>query len=227
MTRILFDGMDLVADVSGGLFLPGAATLVVADLHLEKGSAFATRGVPLPPYDSAATLARLEEAARRLSPRRIVALGDAFHDVDAALRLGPEAAARLRRLMEGAAWLWVLGNHDPRPPEGFAAEVAEEWTSGPLVFRHEPTAGAAPGEVAGHLHPKAHVTVRGRRVAARCFVSDGRRLVLPAFGAYAGGLDVFDPAIAGLFPEGFHAYMIGRDGVHPVADRRLSPRARR
>ena len=227
MTRIRFEGIDLVADVSGGLFLPDAGTLVVADLHFEKGSAFAMRGIPLPPYDSAATLARLEEAAARLRPRRIVALGDAFHDADGASRLGPAAGARLRRLMEGAEWLWILGNHDPRPPEDFPAVTAEEWGLAPLVFRHEPEAGAAPGEVAGHLHPKAHVSVRGRRVAARCFVSDGRRLVLPAFGAYAGGLDVFDPAIAGLFPEGFHAYMIGRDGVHAIADRRLTPWAGR
>jgi DNA ligase-associated metallophosphoesterase len=226
LARVAFEGIEIVADVSGALWLPTEETLVVADLHLEKGSAFARRGVPLPPYDSLATIARLEDARGRLRPRRVVALGDSFHDVEAAARLGPGVVDRLAALIDGVEWLWLLGNHDPRPPDRFAGAVAETWAIGPLVFRHEPTEGPAPGEVAGHLHPKAAVDVRGRRVGARCFVSDGRRLLMPAFGAYAGGLDVFEPPIRRLFPRGFHAYMLGRGGVHPIAAARLTPRVR-
>ncbi len=225
MARIPFDGIEMIADVSGGLWLPETRTLVVADLHLEKGSAFAVRGVPLPPYDSAATLDRLAAAMARLEPARVVALGDSFHDAEASARLDAGAADRLAALVGQVDWLWLLGNHDPRPPAGFGGAVGEVLRLGPLVLRHEPTTGPAPGEVAGHLHPKAAVEVRGRRVRARCFVSDGRRVVLPAFGAYAGGLDVFDAAIRGLFPDGFHAYMVGREHVHAVASRRLSASA--
>lgn len=222
-TPIAFAGISLVADLSGGLWLPESATLVVADLHLEKGSSFATRGIPLPPYDSLATLIRLEEACTRLQPRQVVALGDSFHDVEAANRLGPGVAERLAGLLDRVDWLWILGNHDPRPPDRFAGRVAETLEIGPLLLRHEPEAAPAPGEVAGHLHPKARVEVRGRKIGARCFVSDGKRVLMPAFGAYAGGLDVFEAPIRSLFPQGFHAYLLGRDGVHAINARRLTP----
>jgi uncharacterized protein len=215
-------GATLIADVSGVLLWPAQALLVVADLHLEQGSSLARRGTLLPPYDTRSTLARLEAALRRWQPRRVVSLGDGFHDQGGGARLAADDRQLLERLIAVHDWLWVSGNHDPTPPQGLrgAAETAVE--IGGIVLRHVPEDGAPWPEIAGHLHPSASVTVRGRRLRRRCFVGDDRRLLLPAFGSYTGGLDVFEPAIAGLFPRGFRAALVGAGAVHTVPDQRLN-----
>lgn len=206
----------------GAAFLAAERLLVVADLHLEKGSSYAARGIALPPYDTRATLARLENLIARFRPRVVVALGDSFHDARADSRMAPEDAARLARLTRTCDWIWISGNHDPAPPPQFGGEIMEEFRLGPLTFRHEPQAAPATGEIAGHLHPCAAVRVRGRRLRRRCYASDGTRMVLPAFGAYAGGLNVLDRAFDDLLPGlDFHAWMMGGRTVVPVAARRL------
>ena len=212
--RLTVNGAALEADVSGALHWPAGNTLVVSDLHLEKASSYAAQGHLLPPYDTSATLRGLETLVARHRPARVVSLGDSFHDPAAAERLDGAAAERIRALTRDRDWVWICGNHDPAPPEDWGGRVAAELALGPLVFRHEAlAAGPCAGEVSGHYHPKASVRVRGRRLTARCFVTDGRRLILPAFGAFTGGLDVRNPAVARLFAEGFVAHLLGRDRV--------------
>lgn len=224
--RITLADAALLADVSGALFHPQSATLVVADLHLEKGSHFARRGQFLPPYDTRATLERLARVVRRFRPRRVACLGDSFHDAQAGDRLDPADREQLQRMVAAQPWTWIAGNHDPEVPAGLGGEVAAELALGPLRLRHLPSAGAAHGEVCGHLHPKASVDTRGGRITAPCFVTDGIRMVMPAFGAYAGGLDCLDPAVSGLFGRaGFRALMLGRERLHLVAKAQLARRA--
>ncbi|TWB35263.1 ligase-associated DNA damage response endonuclease PdeM [Nitrospirillum pindoramense] len=210
-TPLTVNGAMVLADASGALFWPERGLLVVADLHLEKGSAFAARGTLLPPYDTAATLARLEATCRRLAPRRVLCLGDSFHDRRAGDRLSAEDGRRLAALAGGHEWLWVVGNHDPAPPPDWGGQVVDDWIEGPLVFRHEAQGVTAAGEISGHYHPKASVPTRARRVGGRCFITDGHRLVLPAFGAYTGGLDVRDAALRRLFPGAFSIVLLHRD----------------
>lgn len=216
------NGAALVADLTGALWWPDAALLAFADLHLEKGSSYAPRGTLLPPYDTRTTLQRMADAIARYRPRTVICLGDSFHDDGAAARLDDGDALVLRRLVDGRDWLWIAGNHDPKPPAGLGGRSVAEYAAGPLRFRHEAVFMTAPGEVSGHFHPKASVSHRGRRVTGRCFASDGRRLVLPAFGAYAGGLSVRDPALAALFPDGFAVWLLGRSSVHMFPAARLS-----
>lgn len=215
-STIRLAGEDFVADPSGALWHAGERMLVVADLHLEKGSSFARRGMMLPPYDTLATVAALQAAIERLQPKRVVALGDSFHDPSAHDRLGAAALDALASLQKGRDWIWIAGNHDPRPPVGLGGEAAAELTLGAVVFRHEPTRDAQ-GEIAGHLHPVARVTTRLGSVRRRCFASDGARIVLPAFGAYAGGLDLTHAAFAPLFvPQNLVAHVLGRDRIYRV-----------
>lgn len=216
-------GENLEADPSGVLWWPAHRLAVVADLHLEKGSAYARRGRFLPPYDTHATLARLEAVLERLRPEAVVSLGDGFHDRRGPERLEPDLAERLRRLTGAVDWAWVRGNHDPEPPVGLGGRSAHELRLGALTFRHEPVDGDAPGEVAGHLHPKARVAARRLGAVRSCFAGDGRRLLLPAFGSFTGGLDVLDPAISGLFPRGFAAYLLGEERVFRLPHDRLLP----
>lgn len=209
-------GVSLQADLSGALFWEEQRLLVVSDLHLEKGSSFATRGVLLPPYDTIATLSRLAAVISRHNPRIIVALGDSFHDRSAHGRLSAEDRDTVAALQAGRDWIWISGNHDPMLPPDLGGTVADEVAIGPITFRHEPT--GSDGEIAGHLHPKARVSARGRSLERRCFASDGMRAVMPAFGAYAGGLSIRDAAFAKIFPKnGFVAHLLGDRRVHAIA----------
>jgi uncharacterized protein len=207
---LVLNGATLLADLSGALWWPERRLLAVSDLHLEKGSHFARRGVPLPPYDTAATLAALGAVLSRYQPATVVCVGDSFHDVDAEERLDDDAIATLGTMTAARDWVWIAGNHDPLPPGRLGGRVSGEVTVGPLVFRHEARPGPAAGEVSGHFHPKARLHVRGRGIAGRCFVSDGRRLMLPAFGAFAGGLDVSSPEISRLFGRRGEILFLGR-----------------
>lgn len=211
---ITINDETLVLDVSGAAFWPAEETLIFADLHFEKGSSYARGRQFLPPYDTEATLLKMAGAVRRWRPRRIIALGDSFHDPDAAERLSSEARTMLKTLV--GDFIWISGNHDPRPPQWLGGTVTAEWRAGGLLFRHEPQAAPQPGEIAGHLHPCAHVAKWGRSVRRRCFAADGARMVLPSFGAYTGGLDVGEDPIAGLFGSRFHAYMLGEERVYAI-----------
>jgi DNA ligase-associated metallophosphoesterase len=211
-------GAILVADCAGVLYWPEERLLVVADLHLEKGSAFAARGVLLPPYDTAATLARLAMLIERYAPRLVIALGDSFHDGGGPARMSDISRVALKTLQRGRDWLWIAGNHDPDPAENIGGRFAETLALGPLTFRHEPSPHRCDGEIAGHLHPQARIARRGRAVSRRCFASDGKRLVMPAFGAYAGGLNVRDRAIVSLFGAlSFTAHMLSERRIYAVA----------
>ena len=203
-----FMGERLVLDPLGAVWWPAAGLLAVADLHFEKGSAAAARGQLVPPWDTRLTLDRLALLLRRWQPRTVVALGDSFHDAHGAARMATGDAARLLAMAEAAQWVWVLGNHDPRPPAGLPGTAAPVWVQGPLTFRHEAQPAAA-GELCGHHHPKATVATRAGVVTRPCFVTDPRRVMLPAMGAYAGGLDVTHPAIARLFPRGARTFLQG------------------
>jgi DNA ligase-associated metallophosphoesterase len=221
--RMRLAGEEVTLRASGALWAAQHSALVVADLHLEKGSAYAARGQMLPPYDTGDTLGRLEADIRALSPDLVVLLGDSFHDGEAETRLAPSDAARLRALAEGRRLIWVVGNHDADGPREAPGEVTGVLALGPLLLRHEPQAGLQPGEVSGHLHPCARVRATIGSVRRRCFVTDAERAVLPAFGAYAGGLNVRDRAFAGLFARPPIAAALGRGRLHAVGWRSLSP----
>jgi hypothetical protein len=209
-------GVTLIADLSGALFWEEERLLVVSDLHLEKGSSFATRGVLLPPYDTAATLGRLGAVIARYDPRSVIALGDSFHDRDAHDRLSATDRDGLAALQTDRDWIWISGNHDPALPSDLGGVVAHGVAIGPIAFRHEPT--GAVGEIAGHLHPKARVSTRGRSMERRCFASDGARAVMPAFGAYTGGLSIRDVAFSKIFQTpGFMAHVLGDRRLHTIA----------
>lgn len=220
-TTVSVAGVTFAADISGALFWEEHSLLVVSDLHLEKGSSFARRGVLLPPFDTTATLARLSAVIARHDPRTVISLGDSFHDREAHERLSPDNRETLNGLQACRDWIWISGNHDPALPRDFGGVVADEVAIGPIAFRHEPT-GAA-GEIAGHLHPKARVSTRGRSVERRCFASDGARAIMPAFGSYTGGLSIRDMAFAAIFQTmAFTAHVLGDRRVHVIAASRCT-----
>ena len=209
---------------SGAMWLEVERTLVVADLHFEKGSSYASRfGQMLPPYDTRETLDRLDREVSALAPARLIFLGDSFHDGAGEDRLAVDDADRLRGLARGRDLVWAVGNHDEDGPRVLPGEVIAEASILGLTLRHEPEAGDQPGEVAGHLHPAARVSSGRGSVRRRCFVTDGSRLILPAFGAYTGGLNVLDRAFSGLFGGPVLAGALGKQKVHAIGPRSLRP----
>ncbi len=223
-SAVTLAGHELVADPAGALYWPDRSLLAVADLHLEKGSSFAERRILLPPYDTVATLARMARLISRYAPKVVVALGDSFHDRGGASRVGREDRASLAAMQRGRDWIWIAGNHDPDPPADLGGRSADALSLDGLVFRHLPSEAEADGEVAGHLHPVARVAGQGRAVSRRCFVTNGSRMVLPAFGAYAGGLNVRSAAFSAVFSNlEFTAHMLGEKRIYAVAARQCLP----
>ena len=216
-----FQGENLVADADAALIWPERELLVVADLHFEKGSAYGAIGTFLPPYDSRSTLDRLETLMARHQPRTVLCLGDSFHDLGAGDRMHESDAARLSEFTRRYEWIWIAGNHDPTMPTWLGGQVADEVRIGRLCFRHEAEEGLTVGEVSGHFHPKARVKSRGRTLSCRCFATDGRRLVLPAFGTYTGGLNVLDSALKPILGRDLIVYALRRGAVHAVGRRSL------
>ena len=217
------NGVELVTDCEGVVFWPTEQALLVADLHLEKGSSMARRGQLIPPYDTLATLKRLAHCIEKWHPKKVIALGDSFHDDEASQRLSQQNFDLLALMMKGRDWVWISGNHDPSPPEGLGGEVCDVLAIDKLTLTHEPTADAQPGEIAGHLHPKARLVRRGRSVRRSCFAASSGRMIMPSFGAYTGGLNVFDPAFEDLFDgRNFFALMRGDEQVYRIAASQLS-----
>jgi DNA ligase-associated metallophosphoesterase len=218
--EVVLAGVALKIDPLGALIYENERTLIVADLHLEKGSSYAKRGVMLPPYDTGTTLARLAVLIARWSPRRVIALGDSFHDNSGPERMAESDHVSLAALQAGRDWIWIAGNHDPNIPADAGGERLPTLDIGPLHLRHEPRAGTRPGEVAGHLHPIARIAGKRRR----CLITDGSRAVMPAFGAYAGGLNIHDEAFEPLFPRGRkRAHVLAGTQVFEVCATRCYP----
>ena len=219
---IVLAGVPLLADPSGALYWPQQGLLAVADLHLEKGSSYAARGQFLPPYDTPETLSCLARLIAHYAPRCVVALGDSFHDCGGPARLGDEDRDNLRSLQRGRDWVWITGNHDPEPAPNIGGGFVEALSVGGLTFRHLPSANQ--NEICGHLHPLARVSHRGRTVSRRCFAADKTRMVMPAFGAFTGGLNVRDAAFADFFGTlAFTAHMLGESRIYAFAAKRCLP----
>ena len=211
------NGVSVTLRASGALWLETHQTLVVADLHLEKGSAYAAKGQMLPPYDTRETLRRLDREVRALRPRQVILLGDTLHDGRAEARIAQDDANALIALAAGLDLIWVVGNHDADGPTNLPGHCVEVIEIEALLLRHEPLPGSQLGEVAGHLHPCAKVKGRGRNVRRRCFATDRSRLILPAFGAYAGGLNIRDEAFKPLFAKPPVAAVLSTNQVHMIA----------
>ena len=215
---ITLNGVAAWCDPGGALWLPDWDALVVSDLHFEKASHFAEAGYFVPPYDTGRTLDALERMIERRRPALVVSLGDAFHDPRGPARMLLPDRVRLEGLMRDRDWVWIGGNHDPEPIEGLEGESCHRLELGALSLVHEPTDGPAPGEVAGHLHPVARLG-RGRRGVRRpCFACDGARMVMPATGAFTGGLNVCAAPFRTLFRrDRLIAHMLGEDRVYSVS----------
>ena len=210
-------GQRILLDPAGAMILPEHGLLCISDLHLEKGAAFARRGQLLPPWDTLATLRILESVIARHNPKIVVSLGDNFHDRVGSSLMPPPFRQMIEDMARGREWIWINGNHDPDGAMTLPGISVDVLHLSNLVFRHEPSADNAHGEIAGHLHPAATLVRREKRVRRSCFATDGVRMIMPAFGVTTGGLDLRHKALTGLFDRPrLVAHMLGRDRIYSV-----------
>ncbi len=198
MPGFAFGGHEFTIVGKTALFWPGRSALILADLHLEKGSWFAVRGQMLPPYDSQATMDRIATLIRQTGATQVWCLGDNFHDDAGPDRMAADARAQLADLTQAVDWHWIAGNHDENLPDGIGGTLHTEAEVDGLVLRHHAVSGEGRPELSGHFHPKIRTSARGRTVTRACFVRGATKLIFPSFGAYAGGMAAGDPAITQL-----------------------------
>ena len=200
MVPLSFAGEEMFLIDGRALYWPRERTLLLADLHLEKASFFAGHGQMLPPYDSRETLERIANAVKQTGARRVITLGDNFHDSDGTSRLEPYAAGMLEALTRSLDWVWITGNHDEEMHRAFGGALVDEMELGGVMLRHIARKGETRPELSGHFHPKVRVRIRDRHISRPCGVvsrsTDGAdRMIMPAFGALTGGMDAASPQI--------------------------------
>jgi uncharacterized protein len=221
--NIALGGLSFTPDMSGALYCADEKLLLIADLHLEQGASLARRGLHVPPYDTAVTLAMLEQVLANTGARRLILLGDSFHDSVAHDAVDESDAVRLRQITTQVETIWISGNHDPRAHDGLGGTCVDEMAFAGITLRHIP-AHLSDGEmeIAGHLHPGAAIEQRGQHIRTKCFVGDDRRIILPAFGSYTGAVNVRSAAFRGLFnEEKTQSWMIGKTAMHRFPFSRL------
>lgn len=213
---IFFNGAELIFDHSGALYWHDQRLLVVSDLHLEKSSSCAKRGQFLPPYDTTLTLKALQSAICDYQPRTILSLGDSFHDNHAVRRLSLDNKKIIDEISTRHSLIWIKGNHDDQQID-IKGEWCEHKTIAGLTFRHQPSKNPINGEIAGHLHPAFSIKRCGVTIRRFCFVTDKKRMIMPAFGAYTGGLDLRHKAFENLFdPLSLRTYLLSQGFIYPV-----------
>lgn len=215
-----FAGHNFEPLSSGALYWRAEATLLVADLHLEKMSSFARAGQLLPPYDTGLTLARLEADLRRTGAQRLISLGDSFHRADASSLLTNADRMRIDALTDNVECIWLSGNHDPAP-HALGGSCRPSLELAGLTLSHEPRRGVS-GLISGHLHPAAHIVMAGRSTRRPCFVHDNRLMILPAYGSSTGSINILSPPFIGLLHwPALEVTMLGKDRTYPVSTKRL------
>lgn len=219
-TRLNFGGQDFVPLLSGALFWPCQNTLLVADLHLEKMSSFAKSRQFFPPYDTKATLAKLQRDLIETGAIRIISLGDSFHRDEGTTTLLPQDRAAITSFVAQHDWIWIAGNHDPSA-HSLGGQCCDELFIEGLTLSHEPDAKFAP-QIAGHLHPGARIRIKGRSTKRPCFVCDQSRLIMPSYGVSTGNLNVLHPAFKSVInKDEMRIFAIGRDQIYPVSAKYL------
>lgn len=219
MKAIKFFGHEFVLHPCGLLIWPQENLAVVSDLHLEKASYFAQRGQFLPPHESYETLRDLSHNLEFCGVKKVILLGDSFHDSSGYDRLDDQSYAALENLNKDFELIWITGNHDRDfVPKG--ARITSDLRIQNIIFRHE-TVEDAQGEISGHFHPKARLTLRGQTINKPCFIEDGIRMIMPAYGTLTGGLDITKPPINRIFQKNFIAHILGKNQIYSIPSTKL------
>lgn len=225
ISYIKLGDLRLEPDYSGALYAPDFETLIVADLHFEKASAlYEKTGSAYPPFDTRDTLLRLGDAIDRQQPKRIIFLGDTWHDEFGFARMQNTDHQLIRTIRTRAETVFISGNHDTSASGSGGPKMVQEIKLGDVVLSHEPFEDANRYQICGHLHPVAKLMQKGRTIRRRCFFVSDKQCILPAMGALSGGLNCCDPVFDRFMSyENRRVILLGRNRLFHLGMKTLLP----
>ncbi len=186
---VWFGNNQFLLNPDGSMYWIEEKSLIVGDLHLEKSTSYIDQGNFLPPYDF---------------------LGDVFHDNSAFDRLKKKEKQLFKDILKKNV-IWVKGNHD----NNFKYVNIKTYTSYKLknfIFSHI-SDKKNKLEISAHYHPKVTFKFKGTKISKPCFLIDKEKIILPAYGAYTGGLNISSDIYKNVFLNDYQIYALGNTKV--------------
>ena len=222
MKKIMFNNEIFFLDILGVIYWPRLMTIILSDLHLGKSMFWARHGKFLPPYDNLETLSKLKKVLRKFQISKIIFLGDVFHDDSGYESLEPETIQILNEILCNYEIIFIAGNHDlnisiPK------IKILKNYTKDSIIFSHYPSTNVSEkkAQIFGHFHPKISVKISGRVISKKCFVIDKKKILLPSFGNYTGGLDINKNMLLNIFKKDCTYFMLGQKRILEIKKENL------
>ena len=203
----------------GVLFWLEKEIAIVSDLHLEKGSSYASSGQYIPPYDSEETLLKLLDILNNYRVKKVILLGDTFHDKDAFLRMTPKVRFLFEDFTKKYEVIFILGNHENKIKiEGI--KFHQEYIVDDIHFLHEAIQKNI-NQISGHFHPVASIKVSSKKITGKCLIHSNNHIILPSFGEFTGGLNINDPVLKPFISEDYNIYFLTKKSIYKFSNKEI------
>ena len=218
--KITFLNNKFYLDNSGILIWPKYEIAIVSDLHLEKASSYAKSGQFVPPYDSEETLSKLFLKLEKYKSKKLILLGDTFHDKDAQHRLSDTSKNLFKKLVINYKTILITGNHDPDLNID-KVERFIEYKIDHINFIHKAIKNKN-SQISGHFHPSISLKITEKQIRGKCLIHNENIMILPAFGSLTGGLDIKHKEFQTYFGNKFIIYLISKKRILKFSSRNIS-----
>ena len=215
MKVINFNNHEFKINNDGVLFWLEKKIAIVSDLHLEKGSSFASSGQFVPPFDSEETLNKLINFLKIHEVKIIILLGDTFHDRGALNRMSSKVKSIFDSLVENYEIIFVLGNHENKMKSAFI-KFYERYIVDDIHFLHEAVLEKK-HQISGHFHPVASLKINSKQITEKCLIHSENHIIMPAFGEFTGGLNINNPVFKPFLNRNYYIYFLTKKSVYKFA----------
>ena len=215
MKVINFNNHEFKINNDGILFWLEKKIAIVSDLHLEKGSSFASLGQFIPPFDSEETLKKLINFFKTHEVQTIILLGDTFHDGGALNRMSSKVKSIFDSLVENYEIIFVLGNHENKMKSAFI-KFYERYIVDDIYFLHEAVLEKK-YQISGHFHPVASLKINSKQITEKCLIHSENHIIMPAFGEFTGGLNINNPVFKPFLNRNYYIYFLTKKSVYKFA----------
>ena len=213
-------GEKFVFDKSGSIFLENLNTLIFSDLHLGKGLSFANLGNLIPPFDLDETLLNLKNIIEKYNPKRLISLGDSFHENKSIQKMERKYVNIINNLFHKINITWIEGNHDSNLlfKEKIQGNFKNFYKLKNFKFVHSKSEIDELNifEFSGHYHPKITLKFNGLNYSYKCFILTDSFCILPSFGTYTGGLDIKSSALKKILPINKQIIILGNNKIKEI-----------
>jgi DNA ligase-associated metallophosphoesterase len=212
---INFNNHEFKINNDGILFWLEKKIAIISDLHLEKGSSFASSGQFIPPYDSEETLKKLINFLKTHEVQTIILLGDTFHDGGALNRMSCKVKLIFDSLVENYEIIFVLGNHENKMKSPYI-KFYERYIVDDIHFLHEAVLEKK-YQISGHFHPVASLKINSKKITEKCLIHSENHIIMPAFGEFTGGLNINNPVFKPFLNSNYYIYFLTKKSVYKFA----------